>query len=248
MIPYYSDQHVTLYHGDWRENIPEGFRADLIVTDPPYGETGLVWDIWPTGWPQLAAKFAPSMWCFGSMRMFLRKRDEFASWKFSQDLVWSKDRGSGIAIDRFYRSHEHMLFWYQGPWSSIYHDPPRVSIGQPRRGPVHRPRHDTSWNVPKGETRWADDGTRLQLSVIEAKNMWKRSINPTEKPVSILEPLIAYGCPKGGTVLDLFAGSGSTAVAARNLGRNAVLYEAREEQCETTALRLSQLVLGGEQK
>ena len=42
--PYYSDDHVSLFVGDWRELIAPDFRADLILTDPPYGETSLAWD------------------------------------------------------------------------------------------------------------------------------------------------------------------------------------------------------------
>ena len=49
--PYYQDDWVTLYLGDWREEIAPDFRADLQCTDPPYGETSLAWDRWPVGWP-----------------------------------------------------------------------------------------------------------------------------------------------------------------------------------------------------
>ena len=52
MKPYYQDDFVTLHVGDWRELIPSDFRADLILTDPPYGETSLTWDRWPEGWPK----------------------------------------------------------------------------------------------------------------------------------------------------------------------------------------------------
>ncbi|MEV0891677.1 alpha/beta fold hydrolase [Promicromonospora sp. NPDC050262] len=94
-----------------------------------------------------------------------------------------------------------------------------------------------------GPSTWVETGTRLVESVLNAPKNRSGSINPTEKPVSVLELLISYACPPGGIVLDVFAGSGSTAVAARHTGRSAVLIEKREEQCESTARRLAQGVL-----
>lgn len=241
MSIYYQDEHVTLHLGDWRELIASDFVADLIVTDPPYGETSLVWDRWPDGWPALAARHSRSMWCFGSMRMFLNRRDDFADWKLSQDIVWEKHNGSGFATDRFKRVHEFATHWYRGDWSTIHHETPRVPGGSGNK--TVRTRGLTPHTGAIGNVGYQDDGLRLTRSVIKARSMQSKAINETEKPVGILEPVIAYGCPPGGTVLDLFAGSGSTLVAARNLGRKAIGYEIREEQAEKTALRLSQGVL-----
>lgn len=241
MSVYYQDEHVTLHLGDWRQEIDPGFTVDLIVTDPPYGETSLTWDRWPGRWPVLAADHARSMWCFGSMRMFMNHRSDFADWKLSQDIVWEKHNGSGFATDRFKRVHEFATHWYRGDWATLYHETPRVPGGdgtssvKRRESPVH--------TGAIGGAEYVDDGMRLTRSVIKARSMHRQAINETEKPVGILEPLITYGCPPGGTVLDLFAGSGSTLVAARNLGRKAIGYELREEQAELTAQRLSQGVL-----
>jgi site-specific DNA-methyltransferase (adenine-specific) len=91
---------------------------------------------------------------------------------------------------------------------------------------------------------WTDDGTRLMRSVVKAPSMWRRgAVHPTEKPVEVLLPLIEYACPPAGTVLDPFAGSGSTADAARLTGRRAVLIEADERYCAAIVARLSQGVL-----
>ena len=242
MKPYYEDESVTLFVGDWRELIPADFAADLILTDPPYGETSLTWDRWPTGWPALAARHSRSMWCFGSMRMFLDRRDEFEAWRLSQDVVWEKHNGSGLAADRLKRVHEHALHWYRGPWSEVHHEAPRIGGARPSKSIRSRGQSPHIGNVDSG-SGYVDDGFRIVRSVIKQPSMQQRAINETEKPVPLLEPLIQYGCPPGGTVLDLFAGSGSTLVAARNLGRKAIGYEVREEQAEATARRLSQGVL-----
>lgn len=240
--PYYQDDAVTLYHGDWRTDIPRDYRADLIVTDPPYGETSLDWDRWPSHWPILAARHADSMWCFGSMRMFLDRRADFDGWKLSQDIVWEKHNGSGFHSDRFKRVHENILHWYSGDWASIYHAP-QFTNDATARAVRRKTRPTHTGHIEAASYVSHDGGPRLMRSVQKIRSMHGKAINPTEKPLGILEPLIAYGCPPGGTVLDLFAGSASTLVAARNLGRRAVGYEIREEQCETAALRLSQGVL-----
>lgn len=240
--PYYEDGSVTLYHGDCREILPTlDEEIDCVVTDPPYGETSLEWDRWPVGWPSLLVGMGASMWCFGSMRMFLDRRDEFADWKLSQDVVWEKHTGTSLAADRFRRIHEHVLHWYRGDWSAIRHETPRI----PRIGPrvataVCAPAKEPSWQGARGAASWEDDGTRLQTSVIKGRTMHRRGIHPTEKPVGILDPLIRYSCPPGGLVLDPFAGSGSTLDAARASGRRAIGIEAREDYCEAIARRLSQ--------
>jgi site-specific DNA-methyltransferase (adenine-specific) len=244
LTPYYSEGDITLYCGDVRELLPDVIAAhgipDLTVADPCYGETSLDWDRWPDGWPSLIP--GNSMWCFGSMRMFLDRRDEFASWKFSQDVVWEKHNGSGFATDRFKRVHEHVTHWYRSDWDNVYHETPRPVGGSGYKS-VSR-RGQTPHTGVIGTVGYTDDGHRLQRSVIYAQSMHGRAVNETEKPRGILEPLIEYGCPRDGTVFDPFAGSCSTLVAARALGRCAIGIELREKQCEKAVLgRLSQGVL-----
>lgn len=202
IAPYFDDGTVTLYLGDMREVLPAlQLTVDAIVTDCPYGETSLKWDRWVNGWPTLAATTADSMWCFGSMRMFLEHGGEFtaADWRLSQDVVWEKPVGTSMAADRFKRVHEFALHWYRGRWDTIHHDVQRERSYQPDRG-VRHGGADRGEHFGKIRARtYADDGTRLTRSVIPVANMINRAIHPTEKPVGILEPLIRYACPTGGS-------------------------------------------------
>lgn len=241
--PYYADEQVTLYHGDCREIVPGLEPVDCIVADPPYGETSLTWDRWPDDWPTAISGAAKSMWCFGSMRMFLDRRDEFSLWHLSQDVVWEKQQGPGIAADRFRRVHEHALHWYQGRWSDQTHETPRDGIRGTTRRAATRSGADKAWQGERGASADLRDGSALVRSVLKVRNMNGRSLHPTEKPVGILDPLIRYACPEGGIVLDPFAGSGSTAEAARQTARRSVLVEADERYCELIANRMSQGVL-----
>ncbi|AYF29292.1 site-specific DNA-methyltransferase [Micromonospora tulbaghiae] len=226
-----------------REILPApDIAPDCIVTDPPYGETKLEWDRWPDGWPAVAAATAASMWCFGSLRMFMDRRDDFAAWKLSQDVVWEKHNGSSFANDRFKRVHEIAAHWYRGTWSEVYHHTPKTADAT-RRAVRRKPRPPHLGEIGRGSYTSEDGGPRLMRSVLQVRSMHGRAIHPTEKPQGILGPLIEYACPPGGLVLDPFAGSGSTAVAARLSGRRAVLIEGDERYCETIARRLAQNVL-----
>jgi site-specific DNA-methyltransferase (adenine-specific) len=246
VTPYYQDDLVTLYHGDCRDVLPVlDAAATVVVTDPPYGETNHSWDVWPKGW--VATVPSSSMWCFGSTRLFLERAEEFttAGWRMSQDVVWEKDESSGFETDRFRRVHEMALHWYRGQWSAVYHATPREPTYGPRKGVIRRNPTPSKTKGARGPAIYIDDGYRIRRSVLYATRIrYVEGQHPTEKPLSILAPLIEYAVPVDGVLLDPFAGSGSTLVAAKHSGRRSVGIEADERWAELAAQRCSQEVLG----
>jgi len=240
--PYYEHAGITIYHGDCRAILPLLPKVDLVLTDPPYGETALAWDKRVVHWPQIV--HADAMWCFGSLRFFIENKGEFEGWKLAQELVWEKQNGSGFSVDRFNRVHEFIVHWYRGKWSELGHSTPREAVGIKRKSdkPVARgARTPHRGKIDKGQ--WVDDGTRLIRSVIKCRNTHFNAEHPTQKPVELLSLIIEYSTSIDHSIVDPFMGSGTTLVAAKNLGRRAIGIEIEEKYCEIAAKRLAQEVL-----
>ena len=67
----------------------------------------------------------------------------------------------------------------------------------------------------------------------------KQRFHQTEKPVELLEQLLAI-CPSGGTVLDAFMGSGSTGVAAVKTGRSFIGMELSDQYFQIAEKRIQE--------
>ena len=241
MKPYFQDESVTIYHADARDILPRLPAVDVVITDPPYGETSLDWDVRISDcWTRLLP--SQNLWCFGSMRFFMEESRLFADWSFAQDIIWRKHNGSGFHADRFKRVHECVVQFYKGQWAEIYKQP--VFTQDSTKRTVRRKKHPThTGHIDAAAYVSTDGGPRLERSVIEVRSCHGYAEHPTQKPLGILTPLIEYSCPPNGLVLDCFMGSGSTLRAAKDAGRRAIGIEIDERFCEIAAKRMSQGVL-----
>lgn len=230
------------FFGDCRQLLRASPKniADACIADPPYGDTSLEWDKRVDGWIEAVSwvlKPASSIWVFGSMRTMpaLFASMERAGFRYSQDVVWEKQNGTGFHNDRFRRVHEHVVLFYRGAWADVYkcpqvtHDARAKQVRRKKR-PTHTGR------IEAGHYVSVDGGPRLRKSVIRVRNEHGRALHPTQKPVDVLDLLIRYSVPPGGLVVDPFMGSGSTALSAQRTGRHWIGYEI-DPKCEDMQLR-----------
>lgn len=222
--------------------LPEA-SFDCAIVDPPYGETSLRWDRWPKGWPlQVRRLMKPtgSMWVFGSMRMFLENVSEFEGWRLSHDVIWEKHNGTGLFNDRFRRVHESALHFYRSEvkWADVYKAPQFTNDARART--VRKKGRPAQWIGATGETiyRSEDGGPRLMRSVQFVRSEHGRAIHPTQKPLMLVEPLLLYACPPGGSVLDPFAGSGTVGILARRHKMDCTMIEVDDDYHATIERRL----------
>lgn len=231
--------------GDCREVLTDFPDAsfDAIIADPPYQQTSLVWDRWPVGWPAAVRRLLKptgSMWVFGSLRMFMDRRDDFVGWRMAQDIVWEKHNGSSFHADRFRRVHEQAVQFYRDDalWAEVYKGKV-VTMDARKRQVRWKQRPDHLGKRGESAYRSEDGGPRLARSVIYCRSEHGRAVHPTQKPVGIVDPLIVNACPPGGLILDPFSGSGTTGVAAQMLGRSFVGVEAREDYAAISRSRIA---------
>ena len=220
--PYYADDLVTLYHGDCRE-IGAWLAAGVLVTDPPYGIDQGVKGPRRDGSKGLVTNS-------GRVRI---KGDLDTSLRDCALVMWGEDRPALIfgswKAPRPAATRARLLWLKAGtipclgytPWSPA--DEEIYVLGRGWGKP-------TSLNyITTNEARAGSGGLGAVVG------------HPTPKPLNLMRQLIAL-CPQG-VIADPFAGSGSTLLAARDLGRRAIGVEADERYCEIAAKRCAQGVL-----
>jgi len=160
-------------------------------------------------------------------------------------VVWEKHNGSGFMTDRFRRVHETAAHFVRSgcKWAEVYKSPQFTLDATART--VRKKDKPAQWQGATGPSTYVskDGGPRLQRSVQQVRSRHGKALHPTEKPLGILSPLIAYSCPPGGTLLDPTCGSGSALLAAKELGMKAIGIEVSKEFCRVAVNRLRQGIL-----
>ena len=215
VTPYYSHAGITIYHGDCREILPTLPKCDLLLTDPPYGI--------------------------------------------------NQDRGiGGCGYDGFGKGVKRQPREYEGTWDSERPDVALLCLCATATPlaiiwggnyfndalPVGKKwlvwdKCQTMPSYSDVELAWTNlPGIALKMFRLNGSGLMaveQNRVHPTQKPVDLLQWCLALG-PDAETILDPFMGSGTTLVAAKNLGRKAIGIEIEERYCEIAAKRLSQEV------
>lgn len=110
-------------------------------------------------------------------------------------------------------------------------------------GAGFRARHELIMHMTVGSPEYHDKGTANVLTAKRVNADDKE--HQTQKPTSLLRQLIEVVTPPGGIVLDPFAGSGSTLVAARETGRHWIGIERNPDHCQTSRRRVESMLFGG---
>jgi DNA modification methylase len=164
-------------------------------------------------------------------------------WYLRQDIIWHKPNPMPESVrDRCTKAHEYVFLLTKSP--RYYYDADAVSEAsvQPERaGKIER-----SFSTGKPEAVLRQDVGRsvMRTATRNRRSVWTITPKPYKgahfavMPPDLVEPCIKAGCPVGGTVLDPFAGSGTTLALATKLGRNSIGIELNAEYIELARARI----------
>ncbi len=219
MKPYYKHNGITIYHGDCREILPTLSKCDLLLTDPPYELTASGGGI-------------------GAKREYLTSIDGELDGGFDTEIL--KPFHNWMVFCAKKQLPEMLSLAAQRRWMLVTWNKPNPT---PLVNANYLP--DAEYIVHCFENSTCLFGgyeSRSRYILCPAQqNGWMG--HPTVKPMPVMLRLVAVGSGEGQTVLDPFMGSGTTLVAAKNLGRKAIGIEIEERYCEIAAKRLAQEVM-----
>ena len=221
--PYYSGRrHVgdAVHEIGSERTVEEYVEALVSVGREVYRVTR------PTGsyWLNLDDKCERKEWLGIPWRVALAMRE--MGWKIRNEVIWHKPTHvRGVTKDQLTSAHE-LLFHFVKSKNAYYN---MDAIRQPASPPILE--KNVGVKTPRGSM--PTDVWTIQI---------EDSVDPESPyvvfPEALVELPIRATCPRGGTVLDPFVGSGTTAVVALRLGRKAIGIDASADCLEFAKERI----------
>ena len=222
----------TIYNEDCLEGmkrIPDK-SVNMILCDLPYGTTACKWDT--------IIPFEP-LWA--EYKRIIKKHGAIvltASQPFTSALVmsnpkgfkyewtWDKVRPSGFQVAKYkpMQRHENVLV-FTSKGERVNYFPIMELRDKPVKGRVASSSESSPLKYNDGKTRIYTHKNPQSIIIFPKPN---RTVHPTQKPVALFEYLIRTYTNEGDTVLDNCMGSGTTAIACLNTGRNYIGFELDE--------------------
>lgn len=212
---------VTLYEGDIFEQITNIADAsvDLLNTDPPYMVLDHDWDSFDSldDFMDFTEKWLKAVMpkikstgrayiSFSALYQYefydVLKRNNFFGMNFGQTIVWHSKNNNKPFNRHIYRSAYDPIFYLYGK------DAPDLNFTADTFGEMQ----NNVWTI-----------------ALPQSNFHEGKLHPTQKPLELYRNIVMTGSKEGDTVLDCFAGSGTTAVVCNELGRKSILIERNQE-------------------
>ena len=151
-------------------------------------------------------------------------------WYLRQDIIWHKPNPMPESVrDRCTKAHEYIFllskserYWFD---SDAMQEPASKGAAGSE---FHTGKTAAHQMGRSSNAKRTEDGTRNRRSVWTVATKPYKGAHFATFPPDLIRPCILAGCPVGGTVLDPFGGSGTTAQVALEEGRDAVLCELNE--------------------
>ncbi len=210
--------------------IPDG-SVDAVITDPPYGLAGRVfefphkkysavnesWDTFaPVEWMaecKRVLKPSGNVVCFGVRQSIYTFAGEGfrLGWRLVNDITWVKPDAAPNFTGRMLTEATERVLWFSPFGSKWYY---ALDDAKSLNGGINF-RDVWTFNTERGER-----------------------YHPTQKPLALIKRAVELFCPRNGVVVDPFAGSGTTALAAAILGRRFIVGDTSSEYCTIARKRL----------
>jgi site-specific DNA-methyltransferase (adenine-specific) len=220
---------------------------DMILCDLPYGTTACKWDTvipFEPLWAEYKRIIKPNgAIVLTASQPFTTALISSNLKMFKYELIWDKGRGfePQLANIRPMKAHENICVFGNG---KLTYNPQMIPCE-----PYTMKRKSLNKKDGKGQNLFASPPqtktytAKYPTSIIKAG--FERGLHPTQKPVVLFEWLIRTYTNPGETVLDNCMGSGTTAIACINTGRNFIGFEKDPHYYEVALKRIADHVKDG---